>query len=206
MTSWIGGETVHHIVDSCIVKRNPVNSPWHYPRTPLYKHSHLFTKILWILFSWGFLVTGNSCGFQPGIILELAKALSTSQKIIPSIRIKYDEVPFGTILPRTAWAACMWATCLNRVAAHKQSHATSQLFVESRRSTLLFYLIGLDWLERLDNILRRKMLHILHILHIVHILQFLHLFHKYHILQIWHIQILCIFKYFAYSACSNVAM
>ena len=106
-------------------------------------------------------MTGNSCGFQPGIILELAKALSTSQKIISSIRIKYEEVPFGTILPRTAWAACLWATCLNRVAAHKQSHATFQLFVDSRLCALLFYLIQM---EILDNILRRKMLHIMHIL------------------------------------------
>ena len=42
-------------------------------------------------------MTGNSCGFQPGIILELAKALSTSQKIIPSIRIKYEEILFWNI-------------------------------------------------------------------------------------------------------------
>ena len=59
-----------------------------------------FTKILRILSPWRFLVTGNSCGFQPGIILELAKALSTSQKIIPSIRIKYEGVPFGTFLKK----------------------------------------------------------------------------------------------------------
>ena len=45
-------------------------------------------------------MTGNSCGFQPGIILELAKALSTSQKIIPSIRIKYEGIPFGTFLKK----------------------------------------------------------------------------------------------------------
>ena len=124
MTSWIGGETVHHIVDSCIVKRNPVNSPWHYPRTPLYKHSHLFTKILWILFSWGFLVTGNSCGFQPGIILELAKALSTSQKIIPSIRIKYEEIPFGTYLKKVPFSyffcKSWFATTLSILVRHDE--------------------------------------------------------------------------------------
>ena len=125
---------------------------------------------------------------------------STSPKSYNCVKTKYSTFPpkkdkflvTGIYQGQHGLLPCGPRALASRAAAHKQSPATSQLFVESRLCALLFYLIQM---ERLDNISRRKMLHILHILHIVHILQFLHIFHKYHILQIWHIRILCIFKY-----------
>ena len=132
------------------------------------------------------------CAFLPYNVGPPVSSVVMSYLQIRSLSQQGSDLVFFDSVIHLLLGLILWATCLNRVAAHKQSHATFQLFVDSRLCALLFYLIQM---EILDNILRRKMLHIMHILHIVHILQFLHLFHKYHILQFWHIQKSCILKY-----------